>query len=328
MFFFLTLLSLYRIGRTAPERRREHVTPTCRRLPPDLVANTSKVERTMNQEASLNSRKRKRRNNRRKTEITSTKLSNTTVTHSANLSVKQLPSTSTVFKSSSKPSSFLEKMKAKLSGGHFRMINEKLYTCSGGEALNYFKEDPSLFNMYHTGYQEQMSRWPEQPVNIIMKWLKDHSSSLVVADFGCGDARLAKGVKNKVFSIDLVSNDPSVIACDMSNTPLDSSSIDVSVFCLSLMGTNFPSFLQEAHRVLKQNGWLLIAEVKSRFDPNNGGADPDSFSEAVCDLGFTSVSKDFSNKMFILLYFKKKPKNNSSREITWPELKPCLYKRR
>lgn len=31
-----------------------------------------------------------------------------------------------------------------------------------------------------------------------------------------GDARLAKNVKNKVFSIDLVSNDPSVIACDMS----------------------------------------------------------------------------------------------------------------
>ncbi|KAL9258649.1 hypothetical protein AKJ16_DCAP27731 [Drosera capensis] len=30
----------------------------------------------------------------------------------------------------SKSSSFLEKMKARLSGGHFRMINEKLYTCT------------------------------------------------------------------------------------------------------------------------------------------------------------------------------------------------------
>ena len=29
-----------------------------------------------------------------------------------------------------------------------------------------------------------------------------------------GDARLAKNVKNKVFSFDLVSNDPSVIAWD------------------------------------------------------------------------------------------------------------------
>jgi len=31
-----------------------------------------------------------------------------------------------------------------------------------------------------------------------------------------GDAQLAKNVKNKVFSFDLVANDPSVIACDMS----------------------------------------------------------------------------------------------------------------
>ncbi|GJS70080.1 ribosomal RNA-processing protein 8 [Tanacetum coccineum] len=282
---------------------------------------------TMNQEAGGQSRKRKRRNKRQKTDNSSTKQSaNTTATVAAQPTLKNPPA-SVVSKSSSKPLSYLEKMKAKLAGGHFRMINEKLYTCSGDEALSYFKEDPSLFNMYHTGYQEQMSRWPEQPVNIIMKWLKDHSSSLVVADFGCGDARLSKGVKNKVFSIDLVSNDPSVIACDMSNTPLESSSVDVAVFCLSLMGTNFPNFIQEAHRVLKLNGWLLIAEVKSRLDPTNGGADPDRFIQAVCQLGFKSISKDFSNKMFILLYFRKKEKNNS-KEIEWPELKPCLYKRR
>ncbi|KAL0424260.1 UNVERIFIED_CONTAM: Ribosomal RNA-processing protein 8 [Sesamum radiatum] len=149
-----------------------------------------------------------------------------------------------------------------------------------------------------------MSRWPEQPNDIIIKWIKDRSPSLVVADFGCGDARLAKSVKNKVFSFDLVSNDPS--------TPLDSSSIDVAVFCLSLMGTNFPNYLQEANRVLKPNGWLLIAEVKSRLDPNTGGADPNKFVKAICELGFTSTSKE----------------KQKSKDIEWPELKPCLYKRR
>ncbi|KAL2246897.1 ribosomal RNA-processing protein 8 [Sesamum indicum] len=236
-------------------------------------------------------------------------------------------SASPIRSGSKSSSSFLDKMKAKLSGGYFRMINEKLYTCSGDEALKYFKEDPSLFNVYHSGYQEQMSRWPEQPNDIIIKWIKDRSPSLVVADFGCGDARLAKSVKNKVFSFDLVSNDPSVIACDMSNTPLDPSSVDVAVFCLSLMGTNFPNYLKEANRVLKPNGWLLIAEVKSRFDPNTGGADPNKFVKAICELGFTSTSKDFSNKMFILFYFKKKEKQKS-KDIEWPELKPCLYKRR
>lgn len=174
-----------------------------------------------------------------------------------------------------------------------------------------------------------MLHWPEQPVNIITKWLKDHSASLIVADFGCGDARLGRSVKNKVWSLDLVAHDPSVIACDMSNTPLEPSSVDVAVFCLSLMGTDYPSFLQEARRVLKPRGWLLIAEVKSRLDPNTGGADPNKFLKAICELGFTIESKDFSNKMFVLFYLKKKEKQNSvDKEINWPELKPCIYKRR
>ncbi|KEH22133.1 putative 25S rRNA (adenine(645)-N(1))-methyltransferase [Medicago truncatula] len=230
--------------------------------------------------------------------------------------------------SNGKPSSFLEKMRARLSGGHFRMINEKLYTCTGKEALDYFREDSSLFNLYHAGYKTQMSNWPEQPVNVIIKWLKKQSPSFVVADFGCGEALIAKSVKNTVFSLDLVSNDPDVIACDMANTPLDSASADVAVFCLSLMGTNYQTYLEEACRVLKPGGWLLIAEVKSRFDPNTGGADPEKFSNAISELGFNSVKRDFSNKMFILFYFTKEKQNSKRKEIEWPSLKPCLYKRR
>lgn len=230
--------------------------------------------------------------------------------------------------SNAKPSSFLEKMRARLSGGHFRMINEKLYTCTGKEALNYFREDSSLFNLYHAGYKTQMSNWPEQPVNVIIKWLKKQSPSFIVADFGCGEARIAKSVKNTVFSLDLVSSDPDVIACDMANTPLGSASADVAVFCLSLMGTNYQTYLEEACRVLKPGGWLLIAEVKSRFDPNTGGADPEKFSNAISELGFNSVKRDFSNKMFILFYFTKEKQNSKRKEIEWPSLKPCLYKRR
>ncbi|KAF7089805.1 hypothetical protein CFC21_092684 [Triticum aestivum] len=227
-----------------------------------------------------------------------------------------------------KPASLLEKMRARLSGGHFRMLNEKLYTCSGQDAFDYFKNEPELFDVYHAGYQEQMSHWPEQPVNVIIKWLKSHNKSWTVADFGCGNAAVAKNVKNKVFSIDLVSDDPSVIACDMAHTPLEPSSVDVAIFCLSLMGTNFPSYLQEANRVLKPSGWLLIAEVRSRLDPNTGGADPDKFSEAISQLGFSLVSKDEKNKMFVLFYFRKKERSKVAKNIEWPQLKPCLYKRR
>ncbi|KAL4372366.1 hypothetical protein AHAS_Ahas06G0258600 [Arachis hypogaea] len=207
--------------------------------------------------------------------------------------------------------------------------DEQRFTADTAKLRKFKEPSKSSTFLDKARYKMQMSNWPQQPVNVIIDWLKKKSPSLVVADFGCGDALIAKSVKNKVYSLDLVSNDPNIIACDMSNTPLDDSSIDVAVFCLSLMGTNYQSYIKEANRVLKPGGWLLIAEVKSRFDPNTGGANPEKFTNAISELGFKSVKKDFSNKMFILFYFTKKDKQNFKRkEIEWPLLKPCLYKRR
>lgn len=54
-----------------------------------------------------------------------------------------------------------------------------------------------------------------------------------------GDARIAKSVKNKVFSFDLVSKDPSVIACDMSNVRSKSILLQFSIlpWCFFLFFT-------------------------------------------------------------------------------------------
>ena len=41
--------------------------------------------------------------------------------------------------------------------------------------------------------------------------------STVIADFGCGEARLASSVSQKVHSFDLVAANPSVTACDIAN---------------------------------------------------------------------------------------------------------------
>lgn len=46
-----------------------------------------------------------------------------------------------------------------------------------------------------------------------------------------GDARLAKNVNNKVYSIDLVASDPSVIACDMAKVSLSISSDSDYSYC-------------------------------------------------------------------------------------------------
>lgn len=73
----------------------------------------------------------------------------------------------------------------------------------------------------------------------------------MIADFGCGAAELSRSVEQKVHSFDLIATNDSVTACDMAHVPLDDSSVNVAVFCLSLMGTNLQDYLVEANRVLK-----------------------------------------------------------------------------
>ena len=43
----------------------------------------------------------------------------------------------------------LDQMRARLSGGQFRALNEQLYTQPGGEAFALMQGDPGLFDLYH-----------------------------------------------------------------------------------------------------------------------------------------------------------------------------------
>lgn len=47
--------------------------------------------------------------------------------------------------------SMLDKMRQKLQGGHFRWLNEQLYTTQGYEALDLMRGDPALYQQYHEG---------------------------------------------------------------------------------------------------------------------------------------------------------------------------------
>lgn len=79
-----------------------------------------------------------------------------------------------------------------------------------------------------------------------------NGSPIVVADFGCGDAKLAQEFpENKIHSFDLIAVNQYVTAGDMAHTNLNNGSVDIAIFCLSLMGTNLQSFIKEANRVLK-----------------------------------------------------------------------------
>jgi ubiquinone/menaquinone biosynthesis C-methylase UbiE len=82
--------------------------------------------------------------------------------------------------------------------------------------------------------------------------LKRLPKTTIIADLGCGDAMIAQTLtKHQVKSFDLIAKNDLVTACDISKLPLEPNSVDVAVFSLSLMGTNYIEFLKEAHRVLK-----------------------------------------------------------------------------
>ncbi|KAM9359789.1 uncharacterized protein rrp8 [Symphorus nematophorus] len=218
--------------------------------------------------------------------------------------------------------SLRSRMEQRLESARFRYINEVLYSTTSGEAKRMFTQDPQAFGIYHKGYTAQVQRWPSNPVDEIISYIRQKPSSLVVADFGCGDCKIARSVKNKVHSFDLAAACELVTVCDMANVPLRDASVDIAVFCLSLMGTNLADFLAEANRVLKMGGVLKIAEVASRFENVR------SFTTALANLGFKMVSKDTENTHFYSFELVKTGNAPENVKKFGLQLKPCVYKKR
>ncbi|XP_039203954.1 ribosomal RNA-processing protein 8 [Crotalus tigris] len=219
--------------------------------------------------------------------------------------------------------SLRQRLESRLDAARFRYINQLLYTHSSQEAAQLFQEDPEALAVYHRGFALQAARWPERPVEHFVHYLRRRPASLVVADFGCGDCTLARSLPNRVHCFDLAALDPRVTVCDMAQVPLEDASVDVAVFCLALMGTNLREILQEAHRVLRAGGTLLVAEVASRF------ADLRAFLGALARLGFRLISKDVSGSHFYSFELRKTERAaKAAEEPRGLALRPCLYKRR
>ena len=65
----------------------------------------------------------------------------------------------------------------------------------------------SVFSLYCDGrrYRIQANQWPLDPLDLIIAEVKKLPKKAVVADFGCGEARLAQSVhRATVHSFDLV----------------------------------------------------------------------------------------------------------------------------
>ena len=165
--------------------------------------------------------------------------------------------------------------------GDFSRLNNSWNGRASTKTHDALQENPEEWAHYHTLYREARQAWTVVPYEEMIRWLEDREG-LVVGDFGCGEAKIAEAVEDRhvVYSFDHVAINDEVTACDMASVPLDDETLDVVVFSLSLMGSNFTDYLREAHRTLKIDGQLHIFESTSRF------SDRDAFVNDLKHLGF------------------------------------------
>ncbi|KAH0476985.1 MAG: hypothetical protein KVP17_002801 [Porospora cf. gigantea B] len=213
-------------------------------------------------------------------------------------------------------------IKDHMKGARFRFLNERLYTATSDHAFDEFGHDKAFFEEYHSGFRLQAGEWPLNPLKMISKWLRNQTGPLLVADMGCGDADLQAELQDihQVYSFDLVSTRPEVIAANIKDVPLEDASVDVVVFSLALMGTDWPAFLSEARRTMKVGGTLVIAEIVSRLNTGN------KFIAAVESLGFKRTTEQIINDYFVIWRFNKEAAKPRAVQIDSGLLTACKYK--
>ena len=171
--------------------------------------------------------------------------------------------------------------------GDFTRLNNTWYSARSSTTHARLAGNPEEWAHYHTEYRRLRETWTVVPYKEEVRWLSAREG-MVVGDFGCGEAMLAAAIsdRHRVHSFDHVAVNANVIACDIASVPLEDGSLDLAVFCLSLMGSNFVEYIREAHRCLRIDGHLHIWEAANYFD------DIDGFCKGLTRLGFDVLAPE------------------------------------
>ncbi len=195
--------------------------------------------------------------------------------------------------------------------GDFSKMNNRWYASESTKTHDRLANNREEWAHYHTLYRQLRESWPVVPFKEEIRWLSEGGrDGLVVGDFGCGEAFIAAeaGARHTIHSFDHVAIDQRVIACDIAHVPLEDDALDLAIFCLSLMGSNFTDYIREAHRCLHIDGHLHIWEAASYFD------DVGKFASALAKLGFDVTTPSVEGS-FVRIYAIKNAKKPDAKLI-------------
>ncbi|CRG99463.1 rRNA processing and telomere maintaining methyltransferase, putative [Plasmodium relictum] len=213
----------------------------------------------------------------------------------------------------------------------FRYINEYMYTNKSVVVEKKLNETKNIFNIYHLGYKNQKNKWPNNPVNVIINYIrKNFTKHNKIGDLGCGEAEIAKTLNDwSIDSFDLIKFNQYVIPCNITQLGKPNDSYDCIILSLSLMNTDWPKIIFESVRCLKKKGVLIIAEVVSRFKNYK------AFIKFMNNVGFKLSKKINLDDFFYVFFFENNKKDNITYTINEKRVRkvsellaPCIYKRR
>lgn len=166
---------------------------------------------------------------------------------------------------------------------------------------NWFTNNPKDWVEYHKQREISKLKWEEDPVDVIGNDINKRHDTNVIADLGCGLAKLSTIIShpNKVISVDHYSEDPNVIKADIADLHehINDNEVDIAVFCLSLWGTNYLDYIKEAYRITSKRGFMYIVEPNDKFDFNK-------LKDDVAAIGFNKIQETVRGKFTYLKFIK------------------------
>ena len=160
-------------------------------------------------------------------------------------------------------------------------------------------KEKDWFVRYHELQERTDKTLKANPRDYWIRVLKGIGERKMIGDFGCGEAKIAEAIGNRVKNFDHVSIDPTVESCDMKSVPVESGTLNVAVFSLSLMGKDWQAYLKEAARCLSVGGYLYISETTNSLTERL-----EKLRDAIQENGF-EIFSDYEKAQFTFIEARK-----------------------